>query len=331
MTEADVSKLQSLVLGMGMGVIAFLRANNNAPICAILLLLVVELALNKQYKKIFICCLYGFLGFLIVVVSTIAIFVILHGFDNLYHLFYGSFLFNLQYLEKYGKGSIFIQYPFYLSITLLIIMLFTCKKKDVAEIVVFFILTYLTFGKAYYHHYFIVTVPLYVYGTCLVMNAETKKNFLPSRKYIIGGLTLTFCIGLILLAPYIREKVERGAVTERGLREVKSALSEVPSHELDSVWNYNTRMEGMNILQCMGKVQMNRIFYPALLTISDELHEIGTIENIRPLWIMVNENTEWTECMEDYNFIQNNYELMLRCNMKTEYKDNILLYRRKFL
>lgn len=117
---------------------------------------------------------------------------------------------------------------------------------------------------------------------------------------------------------------------ERGLSEIQSTLNNIPSSELDSIWNYNAAMTGANILQTINRVQMNRIFLGFQLGLSPDLVEVGNIEDVKPLWIMINDKTMWKEeNRADSAYVANNYREEFRSDFETAYIKNVIFYRRK--
>lgn len=326
-----IDNFHSIVIGLFIGVLAFIRANNAAPIIAICICFAIDYIVNKRYARLLISFAYVVLGVLIVFVITSFLFVLLYGYNNLYYLYFGTFIFNLAYASDHGTGSL-LQYPFYLSIIICLLVFLSTYKKGLKEMLFItfnFLFVYLSFGKAYYLHYYSITIPIYTVAFVLVLNSVWYKR-IPYKKMFIVFVLIVGCICSIIIWPSIQKRFERGYIMEDGLKKIQANLQELPKNELDSIWNYNAGMTGANIMLTVGAVQMNRIVLPMQLDLTDELQEIGTIREIKPLWIMMAENTIWSANNKmDSVFINENYLLKITTDMKTDSLSNILLFRKR--
>lgn len=326
-----LSYIECFLLGVCVGVIAFIRLNNVAPICVVCLALAVSYIIKKRYARLGYSILSVIGGFLSAILATILLFTMLYGVDNLNYLIFGTFTFNLEYMSSYKAmdGSI-LQIPFYLSIVMCLVCAFLSDKKSaVIFLILAFVFTYLTFGKSYYNHYFTITLPLYIVGFTLLLDTSIarKMRITPARVIVAVCIMVAGCV---IVWPSISPRIERGRIMERGLSEIQSTLNSIPSSELDSIWNYNAAMTGANILQTINRVQMNRIFLGFQLGLSPDLVEVGNIEDVKPLWIMINDKTRWKEeNRADSAYVANNYREEFRSDFETAYIKNVIFYRRK--
>lgn len=320
---------QCLIIGLCVGVITFIRVNNAAPICVVCLALLYSYCRLKEYKRLLYSILAVMSGFVLVIGFTTLLFLGLYGINNLYYLFYGTFIFNMSYMALVGHGSIW-QMPFVLSLMVCILTVFLSKKKNVVIFLISsFIFTYLTFGKGYFFHYFTITLPLFVVGFALILDNQKIRLLNPNKYFIVGTLAILI-LGCFVAWPSVSPRIQRGVIMENGLRAVRGDLVNIPLEERDSIWNYNTKMTGANLLQSVNYVQMNRIFLEFQLKVSESLKEIGTIQECRPKWIMINNGTTWdddTKC--DSVFIANEYIEAFMTDFETDYIKNVVFYKRR--
>ena len=331
LTQKEISYWECGLMGIGAGLIAFMRLNNVAPICMACLALAVLYCQRKQYVSLFYSIVCVACGFLAAIGLTIMLFVILYGFEKLNLLFFGTFIYNLEYMKNFKETGISIlQLPFYLSILVCLIDIVLSKKRiAVAFLIVSFIFAYCTFGKSFYNHYFTITLPLFVIGFVLLLDSNLVRRIAVNKCIVIGTIILVVS-GCYFVWPDVYPRIQRGMISERGLRQIKDSLALIPPSEQDSIWNYNTGMNGANVLQTANRVQMNKIFLNFQLSVSNELGEIGTIEEIRPAWLMVNDKTIWKPDMKkDSIFITNNYTEAFRTDFETSFIKNVVFYKKK--
>lgn len=327
----NITYIECFFMGIGMGGIIWIRLNNMAPICITCLFMFIVLLKKQEYKRLVLSICSVLSGIVLVCVFTILLFTVLYGYNNISHLLFGTFGFNFQYAAGHGNGTL-LQFPFYISILVLsVAFLLIRKKRLIAMIYVAsaFLFTYLTFGKAYYLHYFSITIPLYLLLFVLFFDSHIYRN-LRNKKIILFGLCCMMIIGGVMVLPSLKLRIERGKIYEKGFRNLAIRFSKIPQIELDSVWNYNAGIDGASIMQSLGHVQMNRIFLQMQLDVTDQLKEIGTIEDLHPLWIMVREQDGWNRTVSDSVYLEENYNRLITTDMSTDMYSNISFYRRKF-
>ena len=320
---------QCFIIGLGVGVITCIRVNNAAPICMVFLAFLCSYCRQKEYKNLFYSILSVMAGFVMVLGFTILLYLGLYGIDNLYYLIYGTFIFNIEYMALVGNGSI-LQMPFFLSVLVCTLIVFLSRKKYlVIFLISSFIFTYLTMGKGYFFHYFTITLPLFIVGLTLILDNQ-EVRLININKYLIVGIFVIFVFGCFIAWPYVYPRIQRGVIMENGLHAVRGELVNIPKYERDSIWNYNTGMTGANVLQSVNCVQMNRIFLDFQLKVSEDLKEVGTIQECCPRWIMISHGTTWddnTKC--DSVFIANNYMESFRTDFETDYIKDVIFYKRR--
>ncbi len=305
--QSFVTKHECFIIGVGMGCILMLRMNNMATICLICLAYSMAYLCKKEYKILADSFNYTLIGFLCSSFLIIVVFVCLYGVENINALMYGSFFFNFEYASKFERGSI-MSMPFYLSLVIMtIVFLVNRRTKLIETMFIFscFALSYLTFGRTYFLHYFTTTLPLYVIALVSIMKSDfylhVRHNFL----YILFFL---FILNTYNVKRIVIPRNSRIAAFEEECIKTFPLMNSIPIADRDSIWNYNGEMICTNLLQSIRTVQMNRIFLQMQLGISDDLKEIGSIETINPKWIVLKKNTIWKETQKrDSVFISKKY------------------------
>jgi len=300
-----------------------------APICIACLVIFVDYICKKEYKNLFRSIAWGFAGFTLSCIFTIFLFWILYGSENVYSLFFGTFIYNFSYFGEFGKGTL-LQMYFYVSIIVCSILIFVNWKKYKKEtlfVVLAFAFTYLTMGKAYFLHYFEISFPLYIIALSCICDSNLYKE-IPHKKYLLCGIIIVSLISVILMLPHIKQRFVNSDVMEAGLKDIKAKLLALPENERDSIWNSNTGMDGCLIMQTINKIPMNRLFIKSKLNV--DLKDIGTIQEYRPLYIMTKDNYKKdSEDKADSVYIVSNYVEIFRTQMLTDGISHVVFYKRK--
>lgn len=305
--RAFVTKGECLGIGFGMGMILFLRMNNMASICIVCLSFAIYYIWVEKYKVLWTSIVYALGGFLCSSLLVIVIFVVMYGKENINAMIYGTFIFNFEYVDKFVKGSI-MSMPFYLSVFIMVAVILSNKKRNAIEttfIVSCFVLSYLTFGKTYFLHYFTVTLPLYVIALTSIMKSVDYNKIRYNYAYVLAFLLLLI---VYAVQSHIIPSNNRLSQFEEECTNTFALVSTIPVTERDSIWNYNGEMICTNILQSIRTVQMNRIFLPMQLGISENLKENGSIETVHPKWIVMKKETCWSDVQKtDSMYMATNY------------------------
>lgn len=302
-----VTKWECMGIGLGMGIILFLRMNNMASICIVCLSFAIYYICVEKYKVLWTSILYTLGGFLSSSLLVIAIFVVMYGKENINAMIYGTFIFNFEYLDNFVKGSI-LSMPFYLSVLVMAAVILSNKKRNVIEttfVVACFVLSYMTFGKTYFLHYFTVTLPLYVVALTSIMKSIEYNRIKYNYAYVLSFLLLLI---VYAVQSHIIPSNNRLSQFEEECVKTFPLVNSIPMADRDSIWNYNAEMICTNLLQSIRTVQMNRIFLQMQLGISENLNENGSVETVHPKWIVLKKNTSWSnDQKKDSMYIATNY------------------------
>lgn len=311
---------ENILLGIGMGIVIFIRPNNLIPIAWYSLMYVVTCVVLSKYKQAFLS--FSVIG--IGLLFTIAIILWLYSlcYNDIFSLIYGTFLFNMKYATSIG-GQFHIKTlfaPYLILFTCLLITLFLVHKlingneeiKDKrGEFVLWtyvigaYVLTVYTMSKAYLDHYFIVIIPIFV----LIL----IKPFTRCRKKPIL-ITTIFCVLFgAVSAGYgyyntsiIDQKIDRFVRNNQHLKELDDYVATIPTEERNDIWNYTGRFVCINALLHNQIIQRNRIILPFQLNIDKQLREIGSIQENEPKWLVINPSRPWIT-KEDSIYVYSNY------------------------
>lgn len=331
--KRNVTYLECLTIGACLGILFFIKLNSTAPILCSCLILTFLYLKNKQYKELFNSIGYVFIGGILILVIVTLTFGIVYGFSYIYDLFYGTLLFNLEYVANAGNGSI-LDIPLLVFI-LCIFISFSVNHKGNGIIFLYTISAYcllcLTLSKTYYYHYFIISIPLLLPLVSLII-ASNHVSSLCSRlygwRYVLAGVAIvSFVFVSFLVKPKIEDAIKRGEVYERGYYDFYSRYQSLSEDEKENIWNYNARFNGLNALYTINTVQMNRIILPSQLQVSPSLHEKNELSEKKPIRILVDEKGKWNSS-SDSIFVSNNYKLEYVLQLQTESCNNCLVYKR---
>lgn len=327
-------------IGLCLGSIANLRLNNTIPVFTVCIYMFIELCCKKEFKKLTFSALSVTCGFCVVTLALVTIYVGLYGVKYLENYWFCNIGFNLRYLDRFTHEPLWKAGAFYFPLSMLVIML--CFKRNYHNRLIWFtllafLLTLLTTGSAYFAHYFTLFAPLTVLCISLSLGKSLYINPRMWRRVVTGLLILLVCTFGVFHKSLL-QSADNFIAREKAIEECSDKLKGLSEKQKSSIWNYNTMMAGANILQCAGVVQCNRIFLPFQMDEQYGVMDIGTLEEIYPEVILVDEYTQWDESAanevlesrghrKDSIFISQKYRLLHRCQSLIQ-KKRINIYIR---
>ena len=331
----QVSVWEFFLVGVGAGLITFMRMNNMALTCCVVVFFIVDYIRQKSYVRLFrsLCGLMG--GGLMVALFCVGAFYYIGGGEAVSQMMYGTFWFNMFEYSNWGSYYEFLVSNSYnhwfFFVTVIVCYYAYLYDKSHLTYFVFFVLSflfcYLTMGRNGFLHYMITVVPLF--AMCCAYTFRSRTN-----SYIL--LILMF---LLANESYYRRQLpytigETNRAWEAFYRQTDSIVQNMSDIEKKSIWNYNASFDGSRILQRYHLTQCNRII----------LHHHMNFPNLRngesnklhydmPLWILVNPQNPYYE-MRDSIYISNNYKLVKNTSMAVKTKNtdinfHVLFYKRK--
>jgi len=288
------------LFGLCFGLVAMIRLNNAAPICGVVLALIIILLIRKEY--------FGIVsnGFTFICGMLIAILPINLWFwskDALNDLWWGAFLFNF----RYAMGATDVQTPWEMirpwlmaaPIFLFIIMLYknrmiesTREMKEIYFTVgITGIVTSITllFGLSFFHYYTII-LPLYMILFCMIIKKMPKET---KREWLL--LTVTV---LIIIVPFTWQSARNVGKSillntqgwyDKQHDEIREFMSQIPEEERDSVWGNGSSFSKVycvaDITPCFPYFDNGNIHYQTDSSMNDKTVEM--FETKPPKWIVV--------------------------------------------
>ena len=157
--------LYSFLYGINFSIIAFIRLNNAAPICGLILGITIIFISKKEYKKLLKCILSFLLGILVILLPIILYFL---KHNALFEMLDATFLFNFKYINTnlYNDYGIMQKIRCSIHIILLttIVIPLIRKEKNLAILltstsIISYILLFIGEG---FSHYYVISVPLVI-------------------------------------------------------------------------------------------------------------------------------------------------------------------------
>lgn len=330
--DKPVLNCQCLIIGMGIGVITYLRMNNMAPILVVCMWLAYEFIQRRQYSDLQRCFLYVIAGFVLVTLLTFALFASLYGFSHIDDMVYGTFIFNIEYALAWRNEGI-LKMAFILAVIVpIVVFMVLYREKQIKRAMIValgFAFSLLCMGKSYYTHYFAILIPFFLIGVVFLLDSNIYRS-LKQKRALLMIVVFILATGVYAASPYLTKKIKGIVKYEKGLKEIADVLHSYPDNELDSIWNYSGDFKGADVIRAINKTQMNRVILRLQYTVTDKLHENISIEGARPLWIMVANDPqyEYNE-KKDVIYINENYEKKFTTHLDFSDSSNITFYRRK--
>ena len=323
-----------ILLGVGMGFIVFIRPNNIIPIAWYCVIYVLYSLYRKDFKRVTISSFLIFAGVFVSIGGICLAYSLLYG--SLYPLVYGTFIFNMKYAHIGAFHARSLLAPYLLLITTLFVLLLSClfirkSAKDylgkeerwivLAFITGAFLLTVYTMSGAYFNHYFVVLVPTLVLAAIIPANLVGKKSMLIGIM-LVGGVASIGIIAAYKIVPAIKMKVREKLSYSQNVKSLDDFIAAIPEGEKNDIWNYSGKFLCINTLFHNGIIQKNRIILPFQLNVDEELHEIGTIQEMHPKWLVASKSNPWLN-PQDSLFVIENYTKRFSSEVLREYDIDI--------
>lgn len=302
-----LSYKEELVIGGCVALAVMIRANTIISSLAYPLVLWLCHIKKKEWKNAFHLVIYAFLGFACTLLPFILWFYAKGGNEAVNELFFGTFMYNLEYAKNYDpiQASLLVFLRQFVRPFLFVVpLIFVAKKckEHVLPIALACVFTILTTGKACYVHYLASFIPIIIIAISLFF--KLPKNHRP----------IAFILPLIVLASYY--KVIKGdfighytsgdftRYEERNNSFMRIVENNIFESERDSVWASD--LDGaFDMLNAARIVPCNKVLLSFQLNISERLRNTTNyLETARPKWIVIRQK----EVMGD--FIRQNYEMV---------------------
>ena len=322
----NIKYRECFFIGLCIGIITFIRVNNNAPICCACIYMMISYIRDSKWKRLLYSIINVISGLVLIIVLTIILWISLYGIETLYDMLYGTFLFNIEYKAKWGEYGLidfFKLFPTKLSLLIFILTWLSDYKKNVTIVVkLIFAFTFIcsTYSNSYYTHYYLVSIHLHMYSFIIMCKSKSFYRLshlfykLNCNHILLYVLIFSLPFGLSLKKVYSNVNM----IEEKEYLEAQKQYINMTKAEKQSIWNYNAGFVASKFCNNINTIQINRIMIEKESDVSSELHEKGTIRNYHPIRILVKKggyiHKTWNE---DSLYLNKNYHIeydMPYCN-----------------
>ncbi len=282
----------SIVYGISVAVISFIRINNAVSVLAGIAVIAIYLIVKKQFANLFLNLLCGMLGALIVALPVIMYFATK---DALYEMIYATFTFNFLYAKNIGHSqaltNLTTYLPLYLPLILSIIMI--CKKilKEGCEL--FDVMTAAIVGANFvclivgnkYAHYFAIFMPVFVLVLTRYASFDIRSLM---TKFVVLATALNLGLaGYSFAASFAGNYITKSVIAKS--EAIKEITKIIPEQEKNSVIGYNIRADVYmmaDIMPCHKYWTFQDWWSQNDPSIKTEF--MSYIKEEEPLWVLTN-------------------------------------------
>jgi hypothetical protein len=311
----------------------FIRANNAAPLAAIIATIGLLLIINKKWIEL-LKHIAVFSSALLLVTGFI--FFYFYRQDALMDMLYGTFIFNFKYGVEDSQvmrkllGLPFLKLAAYcfliLSFLIASTFIYNKKHKNKNELLILSIfMSIFTFfgtlmGKAFIHYQVITVVPL-VLGISIALNNLNNVQLKQAQR------RLCIIAGCCIILPFVSFFKFGVWSCWRAYNSGGSdyfPLTEIPEQEKYSVIGYDVESSWFlrnNMLPCYKYFQSHRIQTVSDPQIKEDFNTM--VINDLPLWVMINipsENPELVEILQNKYVVKSKNEEFILYSLNEEYR-----------
>ena len=311
------SWINAFIYGSCVTTLFLIKMNAIIPIGIIVLFILIDLIVKKEYKNIFINAI-GFIGGFLIIILPVSIYFISH--DALYEMIYGTLLFNLKYMSKSGHSELpFIKLIAQQIMTLLpiiipsfVTVLIYIRNRNYKLISFIMILTisfYFTINTGHrYIYYHVLNIIPFSLGLTLFLKYLESRSTIFIKLVISLMFGLSFALyGIIGRDVFIKIKSEYYSTYNQS---AKQLAEYIPENEKSSVLGYNTSSKwflATDIFPCT-RFYTNQDWWGTFdLIVFDEISNV--LLNESPKWIITN-NLESISNENIKQYIIENYEFV---------------------
>ena len=303
------SHYDAFIIGVCVGVIAMIRINNTAPIIGFVLWHFIRCIQNKEFKRLWIDIVLISGGMVAVFIACSAFYLIKAGWNGVYEMIYGTFIFNFLYINDMGNLTLsrylknYIPAVGCLLITSLCYLHNKSSRNISIPVVLSFVVTLISIGRFGFVHYMIIFVPILVISIGLIVLTKTNWSYIALGIVMIHSLYLGYdAVDHLLFR--LRGKQANTELNDGFHRFVTSISSE----ERESIYNAGLNHMGAGLFADENIYQCNRIIYGGHTELSPHLQEYAKthgIKDLQPIWVLT--QSPRPEATDEY--LANHYTL----------------------
>lgn len=293
----------SVIYGICMGVLLFIRANNAVTICGIVLFWVLELCYEKKIMVLLQNIIAGIAG---IAAVTLPVCIYFAAKGSLQEMFFATFQFNMKYSSRTNFLATFTQKSVLVHMVILFAPLimaafvfihndFSMRFRLAIELILLlnFLSMFLGFG---YNHYFMIEMPIVQIMVILELKIlqykrTGRKPDRICRSARTTAVSIVLAVYLVLfiriICVNVRDYYISGAVTKE-YATVQEMCKEIPDEEKNSVLGYEIPARYYligNILPCYKYGILQSFWSEVDPEIMQEY--VAYLENQSPKWLLV--------------------------------------------
>ncbi|MCR4828071.1 MAG: hypothetical protein K5864_01255 [Bacteroidales bacterium] len=279
----------AIVMGVCVGIIAMIRLNNTAPLVGFTIWHFIRCIQQKDYKRMWtdIALICGGIAMIFVICSLF--YLIKAGWSGVYEMIYGTFIFNIIYMNGTGDLPLITRLQHYFpSILFFAISLFTIHNKSLINvnnpILISYIVTLLAIGSFGYVHYMIIFIPLFLITISLIVNGGKIISYILLGTIVVHSAYLGYDAADHLL--FRLKGIKASTELNDGFHRFVVSL---PDDEKKSIYNAGLNNMGAGLFADELLFQCNRFLSNEHLRKSSylrEYEETHGIKSLCPIWVL---------------------------------------------
>lgn len=280
----------AFIMGLCVGIISMIRLNNTAPIVGFALWHFISCIQQKDYKRLWSDIALVLCGMAIIFILCAAFYLIKAGWNGVYEMIYGTFIFNFLYFGNNVQQSFLLQLQHYIPpvIFLFIVLILLYKSKENSTLcipcIISYIATSFAIGSFDFWHYMMIFIPLFVLTIGLLFQMRS----------LFGNLLLLLTIVFYGFIGYdAADVLFFRLLGKKANTEINDGfhryVSSLPANERKSIHNAGLNHMGAGLFADEGIYQRNRIIYKSHTDISKRLQDYEAthgIKDLQPIWVL---------------------------------------------
>lgn len=301
--------LDSFVIGLCVGTIAMIRLNNTAPIIGFVLWDFIMCLKHKEYKRLWTDIAAICIGMAIIFLGCALFFLIKAGWNGVYEMIYGTFVFNFEYYNAPYDYDFGLKLKNTLPVigfilASLFLFIFDKKhKKTTFPLVISYIISFFAIGSNGFVHYMMIFIPLFITTICFLYKCSKTSTFVAIATIAIPTCYLGYEAADHLLFR-LRGKTANTEINDGFHRFIES----IPENERKTIYNAGLNHLGAGLFADENIYQCNRIIYGGHVAISPRLQEYQNthgIKELQPSWVL----TQGPKPIASDEYMQTHYTL----------------------
>jgi hypothetical protein len=302
-----ITNKEYFLLGVGMSVVTFMRINNMAAICCVIVVMAIIYISKHRYSDLKKMVQYSFFGWLSVTILLFVAIFVLYGNQGFDEMIYGTFTYNFEYMGSSqaiapDRMRWFVRFGLF-SLFFVIVLYIKYRNNSLPHLLLFcYLATFVGLGTKGWQNYYILFSPLFALSAS-ACNVGMNRW--------IRSILVLLMIVYLGRACYIHVSSIDESELESFYAKSNQILDKIEAKDKEKIWN-NADFTGLSVLYKNGIVQANRVMLCFQLEISDRLKqsEIKRFETIKPPYVLLSSKIEDEKDLFNVERIKENYILI---------------------